>query len=121
MVGWKAEKTSKPDNPKEFEENWWVTSTKFMSEKNFLDQLIEFDRDNIKPEIIEKIWKQFIPDPEFKPSWVAQASLAAEGLCLWVRALDEYDKVNKFVTPKWNKAWEAEEQYKVTMDGLWLK
>ncbi len=70
--------------------------------------MIDYERDNIKPEIIEKIWKQFITDPEFKPSWVAQASVAAEGLCLWVRALDEYDKVNKYVTPKRNKARESE-------------
>lgn len=37
MTGRKPEKTPKPDNPKEFEENWWVTSTKFMSEKNFIE------------------------------------------------------------------------------------
>lgn len=43
MAERKAEKTPKPDNPKEFEENWWVTSTKFMSEKNFIQQLIDFD------------------------------------------------------------------------------
>lgn len=121
MAGWKPEKTPKPDNPKIFEENWWLTSTKYMSEKDFLKQLIEFDRDNIPNDIITKIRKQFINDPDFKPVWVREASVAAEGLCLWVRALDEYDKVNKFVTPKWQKAKEAEEKYKVTMEGLWLK
>lgn len=121
MAARKPEKTPKPDNPKVFEENWWLTSTKFMSEKDFLKGLIEFDRDNIPNEIITKIRKLFINDPDFKPSRVKEASVAAEGLCLWVWALDEYDKVNKFVTPKWQKAREAESKYQVTMEGLWLK
>jgi dynein heavy chain, axonemal len=92
-----------------------------MNEKDFLKGLIEFDRDNIPNEIIAKIRKQFINDPDFKPSRVKEASVAAEGLCLWVRALDEYDKVNKFVIPKKIQAREAEQQYQVTMEGLLLK
>ena len=79
-----------------------------MSEKDFLQQLIDFDWDNIRSDIIEKIWKQFINDPDFKPARVKEASVAAEGLCLWVWALDEYDKVNKFVIPKKMKARESE-------------
>jgi dynein heavy chain len=31
MNGRKAERTPKKDNPKEQEDNWWLTSTKFMS------------------------------------------------------------------------------------------
>ena len=33
----KVERTPKKDNPKELEENWWLTSQKFMSERNFLE------------------------------------------------------------------------------------
>jgi len=106
-----VEKTPKKDNPKEKEENWWLTATKFMSEKDFLEQLIKYDWENIPDSTIKKIRKQFIPDGDFKPSRVEKASQAAKGLCLWVRALDEFDKVNKFVAPKRERAREAEAKY----------
>lgn len=32
----KCEKTPKKDNPKQLEDNWWLTAQKFMAEKNFL-------------------------------------------------------------------------------------
>ena len=31
-----AERTPKPDQPKELEENWWAAAQRFMAEKNFL-------------------------------------------------------------------------------------
>jgi dynein heavy chain len=39
-------------------------------------------------------------------------------MCLWVRALDEYDKVAKHVAPKRQKAKEAEAKYRATLEGL---
>jgi dynein heavy chain, axonemal len=84
----KAERTPKKDNPKEQEDNWWLTSQKFMAEKNFLQGLLEFDKDHIPDSVLKKIRENFIPDPDFKPSRVEKASVAAKGLCQWVIALD---------------------------------
>ena len=89
-----------------------------MAEKDFMKSIIEYDKDNIPDPVIHKIRKTFIPDPDFKPSRVQQASLAAKGLCLWVRALDEYDKVAKHVAPKRIKSKEAEAKYQSTMESL---
>lgn len=59
-----------------------------MSEKTFLDSLLEFDKDHIPETVINKIRNQFLVDPDFKPQRVEKASFAAKGLCMWVRALD---------------------------------
>ena len=84
----KVEKTPKKENPKELEENWWYTAQKFMSEKNFLESLLEYDKDHIPESVMVKIRAQFLNDPDFKPQRVEKASFAAKGLCMWVRALD---------------------------------
>ena len=61
----KAERTPKKENPKELEENWWYTAQKFMAEKNFLQGLLDFDRDSIPDSVMRKIREQFLPDPDF--------------------------------------------------------
>lgn len=114
----KAERTPKKDNPKELEENWWHTAQKFMSEKNFLQGLLDFDKDHIPDPVLRKIRENFLDDPDFKPSRVEKASFAAKGLCLWVRALDQYAKVAKVVAPKKARAKEAERKYKSCLLGL---
>lgn len=62
---------------------------------NFLQNLKDFDKDNIKPDIMAKLRKEYIPHKDFKPNIVAKASSAAEGLCKWIIAMDMYDKVCK--------------------------
>jgi dynein heavy chain len=37
---------------------------------------------------------------------------------MWVRALDQYDKVAKLIAPKRARAKEAEMKYRVTLEGL---
>jgi len=60
------------------EENWWYTAQKFMSEKNFLDGLLNFDKDHIPEAVMQKIRDKFLPDPDFKPQRVEKASFAAK-------------------------------------------
>jgi dynein heavy chain, axonemal len=103
------------------EENWWYTAQKFMGEKNFLQGLLEFDKDHIPEPVLRKIRDNFLGDPDFKPSRVEKASVAAKGLCLWVRALDQYAKVANVVAPKRAAAREAERKYKGSLQGLETK
>ena len=37
------------------EENWWYTAQKFMSEKGFLEGLVEYDKDHIPETVMNKI------------------------------------------------------------------
>jgi dynein heavy chain len=57
----------------------------------------------------------YLPDPYFKPTIVAKASSAAEGLCKWIIALDMYDRVVKIVAPKKEKLEIANTEYEETM------
>lgn len=67
--------------------------SRILGDMNFLQSLKDFDKDNIKPEIMAKLRKEYIPNKDFKPHIVAKASSAAEGLCKWIIAMDMYDKV----------------------------
>lgn len=98
--------------------DYWGPSKRLLGDMQFLQALKEYDKDNIKPEVMVKIRKEFIPHKDFKPEIVAKASSAAEGLCKWVIAMDLYDAVAKIVAPKKAKLEEAKRTYEETMTLL---
>jgi dynein heavy chain, axonemal len=65
-----------------------------------------------------KIKKEFIPNSEFVPNRVANASSAAEGLCKWVLAMVKYDEIKKIVAPKEEKLALAQSELAVLTDAL---
>ena len=64
----------------------------------FLQDLKEYDKDNIPVHIMTKIRKEYTSNVNFDPAKVANASSAAEGLCKWVCAMEIYDRVAKVKT-----------------------
>ena len=46
----------------------------------FLDSLINYDKENIHPDVIKAI-QAYLDDPEFDPEFVRSKSTAAAGLC----------------------------------------
>ena len=81
-------------------DDFWKSSQKLLGDFKFLQSLKEYDKDNVPAAIIKKIRATYIPNPEFVPERIKQASTAAEGLCKWVRAIEAYDRVAKVVAPK---------------------
>lgn len=81
-------------------EDYWKPSLKILSDVKFLDSLINFDKDNIPDKVIDKIRSVYLTNVNFDPDKVKTASTACEGLCRWVYAISEYDKVAKVVAPK---------------------
>lgn len=75
--------------------DYWGPSKRLLGDMAFLQQLKDYDKDNIPPPIMAMIRKQYLPNKDFKPHIVAKASSAAEGLCKWVIAMDMYDAVAK--------------------------
>ncbi|CAH8503219.1 unnamed protein product [Schistosoma turkestanicum] len=74
---------------------------------------------DIKPDkIMQRIRKDFMTNPEFDPAKVARASSAAEGLCKWILAMEQYDRVAKIVAPKRIKLAEAEAELAENMACL---
>ncbi|ORZ39363.1 dynein heavy chain and region D6 of dynein motor-domain-containing protein [Catenaria anguillulae PL171] len=98
--------------------DYWRTSLKMIGDARFLESLKLFDKDAIPPHIMKKIRATYIPNPEFRPEKVRNASSAAEGLCSWVIAMEAYDRVIKVVAPKQEALKLAESELEVQMQAL---
>ena len=94
--------------------DYWEKSKKLINNyKKMLDQLENYDKENIDPAIIEKI-KPYLADPNFEPEVIRGASEAAEGLCKWVRAIVKFDEVYREITPKREALAAAQEKVAIT-------
>ncbi|XP_065217396.1 dynein beta chain, ciliary [Planococcus citri] len=65
----------------------------------FLDSLINYDKENIHPEIIKAI-QPYLNDAEFEPEYIRSKSAAAAGLCAWVINIIKFYEVYCDVEPK---------------------
>jgi dynein heavy chain len=101
--------------------DYWKPSVTLLNEKDFLNRLKSYDKDNIPPKIVATIRNTYLTDESFTPENAKRASPAAEGMCKWVHAMSSYDKVAKVVAPKKAKLAEAEGQYEEVMVGLRAK
>ena len=77
----------------------WDNAKKEMNKSDFLESLETFDKDNIPAKAIKKL-KKYVENPDFVPEKVERVSKAAKSLCMWVHAMDVYNKVAKNVEPK---------------------
>uniref|UniRef100_A0A182M2Z6 Dynein heavy chain tail domain-containing protein n=1 Tax=Anopheles culicifacies TaxID=139723 RepID=A0A182M2Z6_9DIPT len=84
----------------------WVESKRQLGEQKFLDTLKGFDRNNISEKTLKTIGA-YVRNPELEPDKVGTVSKAAKSLMLWVRAIENYGKVYKFVGPKIRKMEDA--------------
>mmetsp|Transcript_30720 Transcript_30720/g.59916 ORF Transcript_30720/g.59916 Transcript_30720/m.59916 type:complete len:4305 (+) Transcript_30720:116-13030(+) len=93
-------------------DDYWEPAKKVMlPDPKLLEKLKNYDKDNIKPAIMQKIRDKFAKNEAFQPAAVAKASKAAEGMCKWVLAMEIYDRVAKQIAPKRAALKEAEETY----------
>lgn len=65
----------------------------------FLDSLINYDKENIHPEVIKAI-EPYLKDAEFEPEFIRSKSAAAAGLCAWVINIIKFYEVFCDVEPK---------------------
>ncbi|KAF6321024.1 dynein axonemal heavy chain 6 [Rhinolophus ferrumequinum] len=98
----------------------WPTAKQLLSDSNFLRRLLEYDKENIKPQILAKLQK-YINNPDFVPEKVEKVSKACKSMCMWVRAMDLYSRVIKEVEPKRQKLRAAQAELDVTMATLKAK
>jgi len=87
----------------------WATAKKTMSRMSFMNELADYDKDNIAPQKIKKL-RPYTKDENFNPEFIGNVSGAAKSLCMWVLAMITYDKVAKDVEPKRNALKAAEEK-----------
>lgn len=64
--------------------DYWKPSVGLLNERDFLQRLKAYDKDNINPKIIAEIRSKYLTNETFTPETAKKASPAAEGLCKWV-------------------------------------
>ncbi|GLC60993.1 hypothetical protein PLESTB_001703700 [Pleodorina starrii] len=117
----KPQRIKDPSGSGKMIEDYWGSAQKLLADPMFVKTLKEYDKDAVPPKIIERIRREFTSNPEFTPGNAAKASSAAEGLCKWVCAMDQYDKVAKVVAPKRAALAVAEAEYNKVMEALKAK
>lgn len=100
----KNDKPKKPNDPKkaQYDPDGWfeLTKQKLLSEpKKFLNDMINYDKDNIPDTLIAKI-KPMMEKEELSEKKVANASGALVAVRVWILAMITYHEVLKIVNPK---------------------
>ncbi|CAM9220423.1 unnamed protein product [Chrysoparadoxa australica] len=94
----------------------WDESKKLLNKLTFMEDLKDYDKDNIPPKVIKQL-KGHMDNPGFVPEEVAKVSSAAKSLCMWARAMYTYDKVAKNIGPKKEALAAAEKE----LEGVMLE
>jgi len=83
----------------------------------FLDSLINYEKENIHPEVIKAI-QPYLKDSEFEPEFVRSKSAAAAGLCAWVINIIKFYEVFCDVEPKRKALAHANAELAAAQDKL---
>ncbi|XP_052236951.1 dynein axonemal heavy chain 7-like isoform X2 [Dreissena polymorpha] len=118
IKGVKPDRIPDPSGSGKKIEDYWGPSLKILGDMKFLEQLINFDKDNINPAYMKQIRTKYITNPDFDPDKVRVASTACEGLCKWIMAMESYDRVAKVVAPKKIALKKAESELATAMASL---
>ncbi|GIY35616.1 dynein beta chain, ciliary [Caerostris darwini] len=97
--------------------SWRAAKLTMSKVDNFLDSLINFDKDNIHENSLKAV-QTYLKSPEFKPEVVVGKSQAAAGLCSWVINVLKYYEVFCDVEPKRKALAEANAEYNVAKEKL---
>ncbi|XP_017317258.1 dynein axonemal heavy chain 6 isoform X2 [Ictalurus punctatus] len=95
----------------------WASAKQVLGESNFLKKLTDYDKDNIQPQILQKL-QRYIQNPDFVPEKVEKVSKACKSMCMWVNAMDLYSRVLKEVGPKREKLAAAQAELDATTATL---
>ncbi|KAK3249818.1 hypothetical protein CYMTET_40768, partial [Cymbomonas tetramitiformis] len=90
--------SSRP-SAEEIENGYWHESQKLMADFNFLQRLLDFDKDSLSEDLIDRV-DRYTALEDFNPARVAKVSKACTCICKWVCALDTYYDVMKIVAPR---------------------
>ncbi|MCI4395052.1 hypothetical protein PGIGA_G00176030 [Pangasianodon gigas] len=95
----------------------WASAKQLLGDSNFLKKLMDYDKDNIRPQILQKLHR-YIQNPDFVPEKVEKVSKACKSMCMWVKAMDLYSRVVKEVAPKREKLASAQAELDATTATL---
>jgi len=110
-------KTTDPATGKKVSD-YWPAAKKELMDPKFLSRLLEYDKDNIDLKIITKIREVYLTNEDFTVENAKNASSAAAGMCKWIYAMSDYDRVAKIVAPKRAELAVAEGEYATVKAAL---
>jgi len=88
----------------------WENGKLLLTRENFIQELIFYDKDNIRPEIFEEL-SRLVQEPMFQPELVATVSKAACGICVWVHSVQKYSEIHRNMQPRLKNLLEHEEKF----------
>ncbi|KAK2575931.1 hypothetical protein KPH14_007294 [Odynerus spinipes] len=97
--------------------SWKAAKIVMAKVDTFLDYLINYDKENIHPEVIKAI-QPYLKDSEFEPEFVRSKSAAAAGLCAWVINIIKFYEVYCDVEPKRKALAQANADLAAAQDKL---
>jgi len=120
LFGQKATRINDPDNPGKKRDDYWSVSLSLLAQMDFIQQLKQYDKENIEEATINKI-EPYLEKDEFQPEAVKKSSKAAYGISQWVRAMHTYFYVSRDVAPKRAALKGAEDELKEVNEALAIK
>ncbi|XP_055373642.1 dynein beta chain, ciliary isoform X2 [Condylostylus longicornis] len=97
--------------------SWKAAKLMMVKVDQFLNDLVNYDKDNIHPNVIEAL-QDYLKDPEFNPDKIVQKSVAAAGLCAWVINLHRYHEIFQIVGPKQKALEDSQEELQEARERL---
>lgn len=114
----KADVVKDPESGKKVPDYFGTSKKTILSDaKKFMENMVNFDKDNIKESVIEKI-QPYIENPDFEPEAIKKASVACTAICMWARAMHTYHFVALGVAPKKAALAEAQTELDTVLAGL---
>ena len=89
--------------------DYWLSAKRMMSEFGFIQSLISFDCENVRPEYMKFIRERYLTDLRFNPETIAKISKPCSDLCSWVLAVEKSYRVHEVIREKRAKLAIAEE------------
>ncbi|KFM23536.1 Dynein beta chain, flagellar outer arm [Auxenochlorella protothecoides] len=97
----------------------WAAGKKFMGNVDaFLRSLLTFNKDGLHVPNVERVEKEYLSQPGFRPESIKSKSSAAAGLCAWVLNICKYFRVYQVVAPKRAALAEANQRLAVASQKL---
>lgn len=106
-------------------DDYWGPSKRIIGDPKFIENITNFDKDNIQQKTAKLIREKYLQNTEMNPdkskSTVAAIDTVSRALYRWVNAIDMYEKVAKTIAPKRDSLMRAEADHQESLDQLTLK
>eukprot|EP01060_Flectonema_neradi_P032219 TRINITY_DN5085_c1_g2_i2.p1 TRINITY_DN5085_c1_g2~~TRINITY_DN5085_c1_g2_i2.p1 ORF type:complete len:4162 (+),score=927.24 TRINITY_DN5085_c1_g2_i2:1218-12488(+) len=98
----------------------WESAKKYLGHMGFMKTLKDLDAESLTDAVIKKMNRNYMSNPEFEPEKVKSSSLAAMSLCMWARAVVNFNQVTKNMAPLKARLAVAQTQLTEAQDKLKL-